>query len=267
MSLYVVSLLSTLGGVAFAFLAGKFLGSGRRATSGEFTGQAQSLIGAVLLSSFILLTGFQVAGGWSALSSARSRTYDESRALADTYWAAGGLAPGDRAKVRTLLRQYTTAVRNVEFPALEHGRTSPTAWQDLDRIRAAIGAAPAATAARLAARAAAQDSLATVYQTRTDRAAQAGGRMPGVTWYAMLVCGGLLIVFPALLGVAVTVRQLAALCCVGAAVAFGICLAAQLGDAFQRPLGVRATAFTLADRRFDQMDAEGFAAAAPPSNR
>ncbi|MBY8882830.1 bestrophin-like domain [Actinacidiphila acidipaludis] len=264
MSLYAVPLLSALGGVAFAFLAGKFLGSGRRAASGEFTGQAQSLIGAVLLSSFILLTGFQVAGGWSALSSARSRTYDESRALADAYWAAGGLAPGDRSTVRDLLRQYTAAVRTIEFPDLAHGGTSTAAWQDLDRTRAAIGAASAATGARQAARSSAQDSLAVVYQTRTDRSAQAAGRMPQVTWYAMLVGGAVLIGFPALLGLAATTRQLATLCCVGAAVAFAISLAAQLDHPFQRPLGVRSTAFTLAERRFDQMDAEGYTVSAVP---
>jgi hypothetical protein len=265
MFLYVVSLLSVLGGVAFAYLAGKFLGTGRRAPAGEFTGQAQSLIGAVLLSSFILLTGFQVAGGWSALSGARSRTYDESRALADAYWAAGGLAAEDRARVRELLRQYTATVRTVEFPDLAHGRTSPRAWQDLDRIRAAIGGSAAADPAREAARSSAQDALAAVYQTRTDRAAQAAGRMPGVTWYAMLVGGALLIAFPALLGVSMTVRQLAALCCVGASVAFAICLAAQLDRPFQRPLGVRAGAFALAERRFDQMDAEGYTVSAVPS--
>jgi len=265
MPLYAVPLLSTLGGVAFALLTGKFLGSGRRAASGEFTAQAQSLIGAVLLSSFILLSGFQVAGGWSALSSARSRTYDESRALADAYWAAGGLAPGDRATVRSLLRQYTAAVRTIEFRDLAHGRTSAAAWQDLDRTRAAIGAATAATAARAAARSSAQDSLAAVYETRTDRAAQAGGRMPQITWYAMLVGGALLIAFPAILGLASTARQLTALCCVGAAVAFAICLAAQLDHPFQRPLGVRSTAFTQAERRFDQMDAEGYTVSAVAS--
>jgi Protein of unknown function (DUF4239) len=265
MSLYVVPLLSTLGGVAFAFLTGKFLGTGRRAASGEFTPQAQSLIGAVLLSSFILLTGFQVAGGWSALSSARSRTYDESRALADAYWAAGGLAPGDRATVRALLRQYTAAVRTVEFPDLAHGRTSPAAWQDLDLTRAAIGAATATTPARQAARSSTQDSLAAVYQTRTDRAAQAAGRMPRITWFAMVVGGALLIAFPALLGLSMTARHLAALCCVGAAVVFAICLAAQLDHPFQRPLGVRASAFTLAQRRFDPMDAEGYTVSAVPS--
>jgi hypothetical protein len=265
MSLYVVPLLSTLGGGAFAFLTGKFLGSGPRAAAGEFNGQAQSLIGAVLLSSFILLTGFQVAGSWSTLSSARSRTYDESRALADTYWAAGGLASADRTKVRDLLRQYTGAVLTVEFPDLAHGRTNPAAWQSLDRTRAAIDTSAANTPARQAARSSAQDSLAAVYQTRTDRAAQATERMPHITWYAMLVGGALLIAFPALLGVAMTLRQLTALCCVGAAVAFAICLAAQLDRPFQHPLGVQATAFTLAEHRFDQMDAEGFATSAAPT--
>jgi hypothetical protein len=266
MSLYVVSLLSTLAGVLFAYAAGKFLGTGRRAATGEFTGQAQSLIGAVLLSSFILLTGFQVAGSWSALSSARSRTYDESRALADAYWAAGGLAPADRDTVRVLLRQYTGAVRTTEFARLAHGRTSPVAWEDLDRTRAAIGAAAATTPAGEAARSLAQDSLAVVYQTRTDRAAQASGRMPHITWYAMLVGGALLIALPALLGVGVTARHLAALCCVGAAAAFAISLAAQLDRPFQGPMRVRAAAFVLAEHRFDQMDAEGYTVSAVPSS-
>ncbi len=264
--MYVVSLLSVLGGGAFALLLGRFLGSGRRAAAGEFTGQAQSLIGAVLLSSFILLTGFQVAGAWSALSTARAGTYDEARALGDAYFAAGLLAPADGTEVRRLLRAYTGAVRTAEFPALAHGRTSPAAWRDLDRVRTAVAAAPADGTARQDAKAAAQTALNTVYQARVNRAAQATARMPEPTWLAMLGTGGFLVAFPALLGLSSTARQLTALCFVGAAVAFAICFAGQLDRPFQEPFGVRPAAFALAGTRFDQMDAESgaAAAAAPP---
>lgn len=256
MSTYVNPLLAIVGGVTLALVLGRFLGSERRAGTGEFSGTALSLIGGVLLSSFILLTGFQVAGSWSALSAARSGTYDEARALADTYWAAGGLAEADGARVRTLLRAYTGDVRTTEFPALAHGRTSPVAWEDLDRVRAAVRAADGTGASRQAARAAAQSALATVYQTRTDRAASATARMPRVVWIAVLVSGGFLIAFPAVLGLAATRRHLVALCFVGAAVAFAIVLTAQLDDAFGRPLGVRPAAYALAETRFHQMDAE-----------
>ena len=118
--------------------------------------------------------------------------------------------------------------------------------------------------AQLTAKAAAQTALNTVYQTRTDRAAQVKGRMPRVTWVAMLVAGAFLIAFPAILGLTVTPRHLTALCFVGAAVAFAICLAAQLNDAFQQPFGVRPTAFTLADERFRQIDTERYAVSAAP---
>lgn len=256
MSTYVSSLLAILGGVALALVLGRFLGSERRAGTGEFNGTALSLIGAVLLSSFILLTGFQVAGSWSALSTARSGTYDEARALADAYWAAGGLAEPDRAQVRTLLRTYTGDVRTKEFPDLAHGRTSPVAWADLDRVRSAVVAADGTGQTRQAARAAAQSALATVYQTRTDRAAQATARMPRIVWLAVLICGAFLITFPAILGLAATPRHLMALCFVGAAVAFGVVLAAQLDNAFRRPLGVRTGAYALAETRFHQMDTE-----------
>lgn len=254
MSLYAVSLLSTLGGVAFAFALGRFLGREQRTLTQEFNGQALSLIGAVLLSSFILLTGFQVAGSWSMLTTDRSRTYDEARALADTYWAAGALAAPDRTQVRALLRQYTGEVRTLEFPALAHGRTSPEAWRTLDRVRTAIAAADATGVRRQQARAAAAGALATVYGTRTDRAAEAEEGMPRIIWPALLVAGGFLVAFPPILGLAPTPRHLAALCFVGAAVAFAVCLTAQLDRPFQRPFGVRPTAFVFAEGRFRQMD-------------
>ncbi|WP_435173034.1 hypothetical protein [Actinacidiphila sp. bgisy145] len=254
MSIYVVSLLATVGGGCLALLLGRFLGTGRRAAAGEFGGQAQSLIGAVLLSSFILLTGFQVAGSWSALSDAREGTYDEARALADAYWAVGGLAPADRARARELLRVYTGEVRGAEFHELARGRTSAAAWRDLDAVRSAVRAAPATTAGPQTAKAAAQTALNSVYQDRTERAAQVKGQMPRVTWIAMLVVGAFLVAFPALLGLTATPRHLAALCFVGAVVAFAICFSAQLNSAFCQPFGVRPTAFTLATTRFSQLD-------------
>jgi hypothetical protein len=255
MSLYLVSALATLGGAVFAFACGRFLGARHRAEgSGEFGGQAVSLIGGVLLSSFILLTGFQVAGSWSALSTARSGTYDEARALTDTYWAAGDLAPADRTKVRALMRRYTAEVRTAEFPALARGRTDPAAWQALDRVRAAVGAADAARPDRQEARSAAQSALAFVYQTRTDRAAQVKAGMPWITWAAQVAAGVFLIVFPAILGIAVTPRHLVALCFVGAAVAFAVCLAAQLNQPFHQPFGVGRGAYVFAEHRFGQMD-------------
>lgn len=208
----------------------------------------------MLLSSFILLTGFQVAGSWSALSSARSGTYDEARALTDTYWAAGGLAAADRTAVRGLLRQYTADVRTAEFAELAHGRTSPATWQALDRVRAAVRTAAATRPDQQAAKAAAQSALATVYETRSDRAAAAKAGIPRVIWLAMVVSGVFLIAYPAVLGLTTTARHLVALSFVGAAVAFAVVLAAQLNHPFREPFGVGRTAFVFAETRFGQMD-------------
>ncbi|GAA1927129.1 DUF4239 domain-containing protein [Streptantibioticus ferralitis] len=254
MPTYLISFLATLGGIAFAFGLGKLLGRHQRAAASEFSGQALSLIGGVLLSSFILLTGFQVAGSWSALSTARSRTYDEARALTDVYWASGGLADTDRTKVRTLLMRYTDEVVSTEFPALAKGRTSPAAWRALDDVRNAVNTAATPRSDQQVAKATAQSNLATVYQTRADRAAEVNASMPLITWLALLVAGGFLIAFPAILGLVDHPRNLVGLCFVGAAVAFAICLTAQLNHAFQQPFAVRPTAFTFAEARFHQMD-------------
>ncbi|WP_333768620.1 bestrophin-like domain [Streptomyces sp. IBSBF 2435] len=255
MSPYAVPLLTTLGGAAFAFCLGRFLGRGRVTAEGDYGSQALSIIGAVLLSSFILLTGFQVAGSWSALSTARSGTYDEARALTDAYWAAGGLAAADRTTVRGLLRRYTADVRTVEFPELRHGRTSPATWQALDRVRGAVRGAVAVRPDQQAAKTAAQSALATVYETRTDRAAAAKAGIPRIIWLAMVVSGSFLVAFPAVLGLTATPRHLVALCFAAAAVAFAISLTAQLNHPFREPFGAGRTAFVFAETRFGQMDA------------
>ncbi|MER6565118.1 hypothetical protein ABT288_02690 [Streptomyces sp. NPDC001093] len=255
MSMYVISFLSTVGGGVFAFLLGRVLGRVRPGgDSSDFSSSAVSLIGGVLLSSFILLTGFQVAGSWSQLTTARSRTYDEARALTDTYWAAGGLPVSDRVAVRALLRQYTEEARTVEFHDLARGHTAPQAWSKLDAVRGAINAAAATRPDQQAAKAAAQSALATVYQTRADRAAQVKAGMPLIAWIALLVAGAFLIAFPALLGLIPSPRHLVALCFVGVAVAFAICFTSQLNHAFRQPFGVRPAAFTFAETRFRQMD-------------
>ncbi|MDF3292626.1 bestrophin-like domain [Streptomyces silvisoli] len=254
MSAYLVSLLAILGGIVFALAIGKLLGRGQRVSTGEFSGQALSLIGGVLLSSFVLLTGFQVAGSWSALSTARARTYDEARALTDVYWAAGGLPDEGRTKVRALLKRYTDRVVREEFPTLATGRTDPASWQALDDVRGALNTIEVSRADEVAAKSAAQSNLATVYQTRADRAAQVQAGMPVVTWLALLVAGCFLIAFPAILGLADHPRNVVGLCFVGAAVAFAVCLTAQLNHPFRQPFAVRPTAFSFAETRFHQMD-------------
>jgi hypothetical protein len=252
---YLLFVLSALGGAAFALTTGWLLGRRRVPAPEGDSGNGLSLIGAVLLSSFILLTGFQVAGSWSALGNARSGTYDEARALTDTYWAAGGLAPADRGAVRGLLRTYTQDVRDVEFPQLARGRTSPAAWQALDAVRAAVRGASAARPEEQAAKTAAQASLATVYETRSDRAAEVTAGIPRVVWVAMVVAGAFLLTFPAVLGLTAAPRHLVAVGFAGAAVAFAIVLAAQLNQPFRQPFGVGGGAFRSAEARFTQLDA------------
>lgn len=247
----VVWTLCTIGGAAVAVTVALWLGRSERSREGSFNPQALTFAGGVVLSSFVLITGFLIVGAWQLQSMARSHAHEEARVLAKTYARAGELAPQDRDEVRARLSAYTRSVVDDEWPDLARHRASPEAWRDLDAVQGALTAVPPDR--RGDAYDATSAALDDVYVKRYARLADLDAVSPPVLFGALVAAGLLVLAYPPLVGMTANSRNVAVLGFAGAIVGFGVVLVFLLRDPFTAPLNVGPSAFQEALARYAQL--------------
>ncbi|WP_436776701.1 hypothetical protein [Yinghuangia sp. YIM S09857] len=247
----VIWTLCTVLGAGIAVGAAVWLGRSARSVEGSFTPQALTFAGGVVLSSFVLVTGFLIVGAWQLQSVVRSHAHEEARVLAKAYARAGELAPQDRDPVREAITVYTRSVVDDEWPDLAKHRASPTSWQQLDAVQSALAAVPAER--REAAYDATSAALDEVYVKRYARLADLDSVSPPILFAVMIAAGLLVLVYPPLVGMTANVRNIAVLGLAGAVVGFGVLLVFQLRDPFTAPLNVGPSAFQAALDRYAQL--------------
>jgi hypothetical protein len=211
------------------------------------------VVGSALLSTFILVTAFLIAGTWSTYNSDRQHTYDEARATTVAYWLADKLPTADRDHVREGLTTYVNEVVGMDWPQMAHHQTSDAAWAALDTLRADVAALHPADAAAEKKRADLAAALDDVYAKRAIRTADVNYDMPTIIYEALIVGALLLIAYPPLVGLTANARNVTLLAGLGAMVGLGIFIVITLSHPYSHPLGLKATAFEQALRRFAQI--------------
>ena len=257
MSRYVIPLLAALGGAIFALGTGWLLGRDRPPPTprGRRAGRGPSLVGAVLLSSFILLTGFQVAGELVGAGQRPLRDVRRGAGARDLLGGRRARTGRPRGGTRAAAGVHQGRARAWSSRNSRTGGRAPASWAALDQVRGGRTGRGRRAGGPGGGEGGGAVGAGDVYETRSDRAAEVKAGIPRVIWLAMVVAGAFLLSFPAVLGLTSSRRHLVAVCFAGAAVAFAIVLAAQLNDPFRQPFGVDRTAFTFAEARFTQMDA------------
>lgn len=248
------AILAVLAGVLVAVGLCLAFRKTERSTSGSYNPQALSVVGSALLSSFILVTAFLIAGTWSTYSTDRQHTYDEARAATVAYWEAGELPAAERDTVRTALAGYVGEVIAQDWPAMAHGRTSPAAYGSLDALRAHVAGIHTTSATEENARASVSTALDDLYEKRSVRAADVSYRIPAII-YAALVLGSILLIgYPPLVGLTANLRNAMLLGGLGAMMGVGIFIVITLSHPFSHPFGLHPDAFRGALDRFAQID-------------
>ncbi|GAA2047038.1 hypothetical protein GCM10009839_59800 [Catenulispora yoronensis] len=248
------ALVSLAVGVAIAVALSTLLGRSERASSGTYNPQALSVIGSALLSSFILVTAFLIAGTWSTYNTDRQHTYDEARAATTAYWLAGKLPPTDRDRVRGELTTYVHQVISKDWPAMGDHQTSDQAYATLDGLRADVAAIHSADATAEKKRSDLAASLDDIYSKRLIRAADVNYDMPKLLYVALIIAALLLIAYPPLVGLTANGRNVVLLSGLGAMVGLGIFIVVALSHPYSEPLTIQPSAFRHALERFGQID-------------
>lgn len=247
----VIWTLCTILGAAIAVGGAVWLGRSARSIEGSFNPQALTFAGGVVLSSFVLVTGFLIVGAWQLQSVARSHAHEEARVLAKAYARAGELPAPERDMIRERLTVYTRSVVDDEWPDLAKHRASATSWRQLDAVQSGLAAVPADR--RNAAYDATSAAVDEVYVKRYARLADLDAVSPPILLAAMIAAGLLVLIYPPLVGMTANVRNVAVLGLAGAIVGFGVLLVFQLRDPFTAPLNVGPSAFQAALDRYAQL--------------
>jgi uncharacterized integral membrane protein len=199
MNLYVLGLMWVIG---IALIAGSLAYLVRRigATEGvvennEAAGQVFTLVGglqAVLLA-FVLISLFD------ATSDAEDGSYREADSLVAAVWAADALHSSD---VAPQARTYVREVIAEEWPRMREGKeVGDAGWSTLERLRAAVDAAPATDDWTTDQKKEAATQLWQVYQARQDRLNAATDEgVNSVVWFALVVGAVMAVVLPIIFG-------------------------------------------------------------------
>jgi Protein of unknown function (DUF4239) len=254
--MFIWSVFSAAAGVAVATGCYFALGRTDRSKAGH-NPQALSVIGSVLVSSFVLVTAFLIAGSWSTYNADRQHIYDEARSTTVAYWLAGKLPTAEGAQVRSSLVDYVHQVTTEEWPLLAKGRTSEAAWTTLDNLRTTVAALKPADASAETARDDVASALDDLYARRQVRTADVNYTIPSLIYAALIVAALLLIGYPTLVGMTANTRNVLLLAGFGAMIGLGVYIVFDLSHPFGQPLELHPTAFQLALDRFAQIASQG----------
>ncbi|CCH29761.1 DUF4239 domain-containing protein [Actinosynnema sp. NPDC047251] len=201
MNVYTTGLLWVGGAAVFAaviaYLIRKYGPDEGRSANNEAAGQVFTIVGGLhaVLVAFVLIALFDAVGA------AGQSAYKEADGLVAATWAADALSAETGEEVRQLSRAYAITVINDEWPELAAGRDFESeGWNQLDRIRRVVAAAPAGDEWLMDRKKEAASQLWQVFQARQERLDAAGGGVSAVVWFVLVMGSVLSIGLPLLFG-------------------------------------------------------------------
>jgi hypothetical protein len=170
---------------------------------------SRGFIGAILSGLFIVSLAFYVVIVWEEAGTAEDNAAAEAAALADAYWQLGVAPQPQRDHIRALIRDYTEAVAEEEWPRLRNGESDTHTGELLGSLHAEINRLPASPDQVKGARDRSLERLREVTDNRRTRIDQAGGLSPTgqLTLIATLVGATGMVVFPILVGFTARIRH------------------------------------------------------------
>jgi hypothetical protein len=157
----------------------------------EVAGFIYAVIGVV----YAVLLGFTAIIVWEQFRHAQQGVEREANALADLYRDAQVFPPDVRKQMELLLRAYARVVVEKEWPAMAEGKSSPEAWEAVNRLwRAYHGFRPQDDHQRAWYTESIQ-RLNALGDHRRDRLLSVRSGVPGVIWTVLLAAGAVTIGF------------------------------------------------------------------------
>ncbi|GAA4901350.1 uncharacterized protein DUF4239 [Stackebrandtia albiflava] len=204
---------------------------------------------------YAIVLAFVLIAVWEQMQDAQAMTYEESGALVDVYWAAQDLPDENRQAVEALCLEYANWVIEEEWPAMATQRdTGLDGWEMIDEMRGQFNQAIDVTdQTSLGLSQDAEETIAVLSQSRTDRLNTAQSGLSAVMWLVLIA--GALLMFGILLlfGVPGRLAHVIVVVIAAAMVALLLFSVYELEYPFARGVAVEADAFRLALERMSHV--------------
>jgi len=195
-----------------------------------------------------VLMAFVLISLFDDVSSVQDGSSDEANALVAVYWASDSLAAADRDQIQDLCRSYAHTVVEQEWPSMRDGTPEgEPGWGLLERMRAAIDAAPAESDWQQERKSEASSQFWALYEARQARLDAADGAgISSVVWLALIIGSVLSISLPYLFDVSKLLTHMVIVGALAATIALLMFSIYQLQNPFSGGALVQPDAFSSA---------------------
>ncbi|RJL31640.1 DUF4239 domain-containing protein [Bailinhaonella thermotolerans] len=230
---------------------------GRATDDGEPDGPTAGHAGAMLSALFLLVFAIAIVVPWTTADAARVNTGSESHAIAEAYWAAGGLPSPAAGQIQGELREYVRFVAEREWPMMRRGHLSSEGWTRLDSIRARVDGLKVEGDDAKDAQADVLEKLGDASAARRQRGLDASASPPSGLLELTAVTGALVVLFPFMAGARPRRLAILPMIATAALVGLGVFVTYDIARVFDGPLAVQPEAFTAVMQEFQRIPAGG----------
>ena len=207
---------------------------------------------AVLGVVYAVMLGFVTIAVWEEFEEARITTDSEANELAEIFWLAREFPEPERERLQELAISYAQVVKDEEWPLMSHGRVSQRAWALTDELRSTISGFEPETRAEEVLYDQGLTLIHNLVDERRLRLFEAGGGIPRVLWFVLVVGAMIVVGFTYLFGLENTRSHRLMIASLAAIISLVLFTIYALDYPFRGITRVEPVAFELVLDRFEQ---------------
>jgi hypothetical protein len=222
-----------------------------RRQQNDVTAAAMGIVGVA----YAVLLAFIAVATWENFTSADRIVDMEASGIADLYRETIGLADANAAPIRSDIKRYVTQVVDEEWPSQRSGVINPAGRPTLVHLQGLITGIDPQTPGETVIATELTRTLNALYDARRTRVLAAGGGVPSIVWWIVIIGTTLTIGFTYLFGAHDFRMHLATTAMVAASMSLVIVLIISLDRPFRGDLSVSVEAYENARGSIASVDA------------
>lgn len=188
----IIVVIAEVYAVGLMLLSRYLYGVSRLSLNNEVAGFKFAVVGVF----YAVTLAFVVIAVWEDYRDTETAVRAEAAAAVDLHRVTFALPDGGEG-IRKHLVTYVEEVRRHEWPAMSVGKPSEIVSRDLDRLSAAIFAVQPNDDRQVVLYRHALELLTTMTDSRNNRLDNAGGSVPSILWFVLIVGGAITLAYPA----------------------------------------------------------------------